>query len=181
VKIGVPGFGYEHFDHFTREVAEQGFFTANLGDNIQTIALRRLLQRLGVPASRVIEVNRDTLAQYDGEPVALILNGAFMRWSFPTPAQVKPVFLGFSQRDEHTASLVVTSLHHAAARCLAMGIPVVLCRERADSRFSFLRRLLRPHLGPDFDTINWHPAPVDLTAVRAEQTRWLAERLAALH
>lgn len=283
LKIGIPMFGYQHFDHCARQVLNSGFFTANLGDNMQSIAIRKLLKRCGVADERVISVNRDTLASYDGEPVAMIMNGVFPESSFPIPAQVTPVFIGLCVREptierfrdyfiqhqpigcrdittqqlfekygvqayvtgcltlslpnrtvnerQHKifvvygggsgnfpsqvlkhipheyldnvefiyhrlplfnfplddkachqveaysssllrryaghARLIITPLHHVAAPCMAMGIPVIICREAMDGRFSFLQTLTPIYTPDQFAQINWYPQPVDTAVLRS--------------
>lgn len=282
MKVGVPVFGYQHFTTLERQVLEQGYFSANLGDNMQSIAVRLLLQRLGVGNEDIVSINRDTLATYDGPPAALVMNGAFSEWSFPTPPHIRPIFIGlcvaeetvvrfheyFSRfqpigcRDTHTkeifdrhnisafvsgcltltiprrtqtknarkvlivygsgagafpstvlkgmpahlldetefiyqriplphfplndtqcleveayarglldryaatARLVVTPLHHAATPCMALGIPVVICREQMDSRFSYLSQLTTIYTPETFGSIDWNPVPVDIEPVR---------------
>lgn len=52
------------------------------------------------------------------------------------------------------ASLVITSLHHAATPCHASGIPVIICRKTDDDRFSFLRNHLPYHVAPNFSGIS---------------------------
>ncbi len=75
-----------------------------------------------------------------------------------------------------TASLVLTSLHHVAAPCMAMGIPVIVCRASKDDRFSFLEKLTPIYTPDEFATINWKPLPVDLSLVRDSIFRLLKER-----
>jgi hypothetical protein len=65
------------------------------------------------------------------------------------------------------ASLIVTPLHHAATPCLSSGIPVILCRQNDNTRFSYLREILPLHLPPAFPSISWDAAPTDIDAVRA--------------
>ncbi len=282
MKIGVPVFGYQHFTNFERQVSEQGYFSANLGDNMQSIAIRLLLRRLGVPSEDIVSINRDTLASYEGPTAALVMNGAFSDWSFPTPPSIRPVFVGlcvseqtvtrfhdyFSRyqpigcRDVHTkeifdrhdisafvsgcltltiprraqtasadkvlvvygsgagafpstvlegmpahlleqtefvyqriplprfplaeaqcleveayaralldryaatAKLVVTPLHHAATPCMALGIPVVICREHMDSRFSYLSQFIPVNTPETFGSIDWNPTAVDIEPIR---------------
>lgn len=300
MKIGVPVFGYQNFDVFRQHVASRGFFTANLGDNMQSIAIRLLLERIGVPAEDVVSVNRDDLANYSGPPVALIMNGVFLDWSFPPPPQVKPLFVGFNApevtiarfrdyfaahqpigcRDTATAevfakhgieayvtgcltltiparneppvagkvllvyggayntgvgdfpaaalktmpsshydrmeyvfqrlplashplteqcclqveryardlldhysrhaSLVITPLHHAATPCMALGIPVVICRNAMDPRFSFLSEITSVYTPPTFDRIDWNPPAVDIEPIRRGLTQLVREKIAAL-
>lgn len=64
------------------------------------------------------------------------------------------------------AALVVTPLHHVAAPCLALGVPVVLARANRDARFSFLESLVPIYYPETFGQIDWQPPEVDLTPVR---------------
>lgn len=95
-KLGVPVFSYSNFESFFRRLEGQGYFTTNLGDNMQSIAVRRLLRALGYSDADMVSVDRDTLPSYDGPPVSLIMNGVFPEWSFPIPDSVYPVFVGIT-------------------------------------------------------------------------------------
>lgn len=70
---------------------EEGSHFYNLGDNIQSLAARQYLPRVD------LLLNRERLAQYDGPPVKLIMNGWFThdpsRW-VPAPAII-PHFVSF--------------------------------------------------------------------------------------
>lgn len=283
MRVGVLTFGYDQSKKFSQDSITHGFFTTNLGDNMQTIAMRYVLAEIGIPEKMVVNVNRDTLSQYDGEPVALIMNGCFYNYCFPIPAAVTPIFIGFEAKEpvikknrdylkkhepigcrdvttmqicqqygvdayvtgcmtlampkresapengkvflvygagagqfpsdvlryiprrllgkaemlsqrlisfsypqtekqmisaevyakylfetySKEAALVVTPLHHAAAPCMAAGIPVILCREKMDSRFSFLESITPIYLPSSFAEINWNPAPIDLDKIKA--------------
>lgn len=296
VKIGVPMFGYQHFDHCQRQVEKSGFFTANLGDNMQSIAIRKLLKRCGVADERVVSVNRDTLASYNGEPLAMIMNGVFPESSFPIPAQVTPIFIGLCVREptierfrdffiqhqpigcrdittqqlfekygvqayvtgcltlslpnrsvndrqkkvfivygggsgnfpsqvlrhiphdyldnvefiyhrlplfdfplDDTAchqveaysssllrryaahgKMIITPLHHVAAPCMAMGIPVIICRDEMDGRFSFLQTLTPIYTPDQFAQIDWHPQAVDTSSIRSNMQNLLRHAIRKL-
>lgn len=71
--------------------------------------------------------------------------------------------MGISQlskyRDE--ATLVVTSRLHAAAPCMAMGIPVILTSDNFDGRFSWLDKFIPLYTPELYDQINWNPSHVD--------------------
>lgn len=294
MKIGVVTFSYATFDHFDEMLARDGVYAVNLGDNAQTIAARRLLQRLGVASSDIVDIDRDTLPAYGGTPVTLLMNAVFRPQCFPIPEQITPIFLGFCARPETLAAnsfylkrhqpigcrdtataealralgidafvsgcvtltlprrgetaapsktyvihgwgsgafpgevlsrmpepllrgaefvfhrlpvfefplspasqraaeryeahlldelcagarLVVTPLHHAAAPCLAMGVPTIICRNDDDPRFSFLKQLT-PVYGPEaFGAINWFPPPLDVSAVARAYEQRLAQALA---
>lgn len=74
--------------------------TANVGDSIQSIAVRRLLRRLAVDDANIVGIDRDSLKQYAGPPVKLIMNGCFNERCFPLPPQITPVFFGFNAESE---------------------------------------------------------------------------------
>ena len=288
--FGVLGFSYDNSGTKRRSFDQSGTFSANLGDNMQTLAVRHLYAKLGVPADRIVRVDRDTLASYAGPPVVLPMNGVFPKASLPASPQVRPLWIGFHAsadtidthrtwlrgqgvigcRDPATvarlhaagcaaevsgcltfslaerkklpgldagrvliitghgasavppeavkampdelleraefvfqrramteyplsgtaqdgneriaaqlltryrkqALLVITSLHHAAAPCIASGIPTVVIRREPSDRFGFMETLLPVHTS-GFAAIDWTPEPVDLTAVRAAQMRRL--------
>lgn len=65
------------------------------------------------------------------------------------------------ERYREEATLVVASRLHAAAPCLAMGIPVILAGNSFDGRFSFLDRYLRFYTPDKFEEIDWNPEPVE--------------------
>lgn len=92
MKIGVLTFGYENFNP---EIP----YTVNIGDNVQSIAVRKLLKKIGVPKESILSINRDTLPQYSGPNAALIMNGVFYEHCFPLPNNIKPIFIGFCARE----------------------------------------------------------------------------------
>jgi hypothetical protein len=279
MKYGVLTFSYSAAARTDADIARLCRTGVNLGDNVQTLAMRAAYARLGIDAGDIVEVDRDTLPAYDGPPVILPMNACFYDRCFPLPPQVHPVFVGFQARapvvarhaemlrrhapigcrdhataaacrdngieaqvtgclsttfDRRTvtpdrpqvmivagagagalpaevlhrmpqsllagaefvyqrlpvarvplsraamaeaeaqaaalldhyrdrATLVVTPLHHAAAPCMAMGIPVVLCRRSDDARFSVLSRILPLHLPPFDAPIDWAPVAPDLS------------------
>lgn len=296
MKAGVLTFGYDHFAQLELQSCSAGFYTTNLGDNMQSLAMRHMFAGMGIPESSIISVNRDAIPRYGGEEVALLMNGCFYDHCFPIPPAITPVFIGFQAaeavirnnreelgrhapigcRDTRTtallrrhgveafttgcvtltlpsraapteagkvflvygsgpgtfppaalahmpphllsrieficqrlvvtghprneaqiaeaetyarhlfqtysdqARLVVTSLHHAATPCIAAGIPVVICRARPNSRFSFLATLL-PIYGPDrFHQIDWDPAPLDMRGLKARLLRLVNAKLLPL-
>lgn len=86
---GVLEFRYDHFKGTGRGL------TINIGDNIQSIAVRSLLNKIGVPDKRIVSVNRDSLPKYSGNPLSLVMNGVFSSHCFPIPDHIKPIFVGF--------------------------------------------------------------------------------------
>lgn len=117
LKIGVPVFGYQTFPQFAARVAENGWFSANLGDNIQSIAIRSLLERMGIAREKTISLNRDTLPAYRGEAVALIMNGVFKAGSFPLPDTITPIFIGLCVDSKTVATHRDWFARHAPIGC----------------------------------------------------------------
>lgn len=284
--FGALGFSYAGFANTARAMAARGAISCNLGDNMQSLAVRHLYAELGVAEERIVRVDRDTIRDYAGPPVVVPMNACFYRRNLPLPPQIMPVFIGFQAREEtilahrdwlarqgmigcrdratadllrragiaaevtgcltfslparadpdrvrravlvvqgsgpgalpglalrkmpkrlldrarfisqrrevtehplsaatmaahdriaeallqdyHSeAALVVTPLHHVAAPCVAAGIPVVILRNEWDDRFSFISDLVPVHLAPDFDAVDWSPAPVDTAGLKAAQ------------
>lgn len=75
------------------------------------------------------------------------------------------------KRYYNEASLVVTSRLHAAAPCMAMGIPVILAIDNIDGRFSFLDKLLPIYDLNDYDKIDWEPLPVYYEELKEQMFR----------
>jgi hypothetical protein len=89
------------------------------------------------------------------------------------------------------ASLVITTRLHTALPCMAMGIPVVFFGAPADGRTSVVKDVggviydQRMHtksfgrglLGRALDQVDWSPAPLDLSAVKARLAQAVAERM----
>jgi hypothetical protein len=294
VKFGVITFGYGASSSQNQKFKDKGLISINLGDYMQTLAVREAYRALGITDSDTIDIDRDNLPTYDGPLVKLVMNGCFYDWCFPLAKSVIPIFIGFQAkqevidnhideirpyqpigcRDEATAAeltrhgvqayvsgcltltfplrakapakgktfivygdgagalpteilrhipsdrlataelvhqrkivhelplsklgrqhaedharrlledysaranLVITPLHHAAAPCAAMGIPVVICRRAYSSRFSTLRHLLPFYEPKDTNIIDWDRAPVDLSAHRQTALNQLAKALA---
>ena len=66
------------------------------------------------------------------------------------------------------ATIVLTPLHHACTPAMAMGIPVIVCRNDFDPRFSFLQDLLPIYTPDRFSQINWNQEPVNVDNIRAK-------------
>src|SRR4051812_45605486 len=103
MKYGVLTFSYNNVISFRDALEKRGFYSVNLGDYMQTLAARNLYQAMGIADNDIVEIDRDCLSSYSGEKVALLMNGVFFKWSFPIPANIIPVFIGF-RTDGRTAS-----------------------------------------------------------------------------
>lgn len=94
-------YGYLEFRYKNRAAVEHrdGIAadpTINIGDNIQSLAVRSICKRLGIDDSNLVGINRDDIPKYDGEPVKLLMNGCFYPHCFPLPLTITPVFFGFN-------------------------------------------------------------------------------------
>lgn len=142
--FGALGFSYAGFEGAAKAMADRGAYSANLGDNMQSLAVRHLYRQLGISEDRVIRVDRDTLSSYDGPPVVLPMNGCFYDWHFPLAPQITPLFIGFQARraavtalrghlsgrgvigcrDEHTATLLrAEGIEADVTGCLTFSLP----------------------------------------------------------
>ena len=100
-KTGILEFRYGHSENFAKRLRRKGSYTINLGDWIQSLAVQRLVESLGPSGGEIVKIDRDSLPDYQGPPVRLIMNACFLEHCFPIPPQVEPVFIGFqtSSRD----------------------------------------------------------------------------------
>lgn len=92
---GVIGFSYDRFARTRREFEQNGRHSANLGDNMQSLAVRHLYRTFGIPAERIVRVDRDRLTDYDGPQVLLPMNAAFRRSNLPVSPRITPLWIGF--------------------------------------------------------------------------------------
>lgn len=61
------------------------------------------------------------------------------------------------QRYRDEAELVITSRLHAAAPCIAMGIPVILASDNIDFRYAWLDKYVPMYTRDEYDRIDWFP------------------------
>jgi len=74
---GVLTFGYDDSIRLQDTFNRKGFYSINLGDNAQSIAIRHTYRQLGFSQDLLVPINRDTLASYSGDRAYLIMNGVF--------------------------------------------------------------------------------------------------------
>jgi hypothetical protein len=108
-------------------------------------------------------------------PASLLDHSDFVYQRIPLPhfplnetecLEVEAYARALLDRYASTAKLVVTPLHHAATPCMALGIPVIICREQMDPRFSYLSTFIPVYTPETFGAIDWSPAAVDIEPVR---------------
>lgn len=92
---GVIGFSYDGFAPTRRVFDQTGVHSANLGDNMQSLAVRHLYRLLGVPPDQTIRIDRDSLRTYAGPQVVLPMNAAFRWGNLPLSPKVTPLWIGF--------------------------------------------------------------------------------------
>ena len=98
MKYGYLEFRYNNRGSFDVQDGAGPDVTINIGDNIQSLAVRSLYNRLGIGEDDLVGVNRDDLVNYGGEPVTLLMNGCFNRDCFPLPPTITPLFFGFNTK-----------------------------------------------------------------------------------
>lgn len=128
--FGVLDFSYAGFGHFETRLKEDGVFDVNLGDYIQSIAVREALLSIGVREEQIVHVDRDTLASSDGDPVFLVMNGVFYPRCFPLPPHIIPVWFGFSYCASNIHADETDQQYHQALASLRPAYPVG-CRDLA--------------------------------------------------
>ena len=78
-------------------------------------------------------------------------------------------------RDE--ARLVITSLLHCSAPCMAMGIPVILAKDMVSYRFGWLEALLKIYTTFEYTAIDWNPPPVKYDSHKKIVTELFKKRM----
>lgn len=106
VKFGVLTFSYAGFKHFEGALQREGYYTVNIGDYMQTLAMRDTWSRLGISVDSIVSVDRDTIKGYRGETTVLPVNACFYEHCFPFPENIIPVFYGFQTRESVIAKNV---------------------------------------------------------------------------
>lgn len=81
------------------------------------------------------------------------------------------------KRYEQEASLVITSRLHAAAPCIAMGIPVILASDNIDFRYSWIDKFTTIYTLDEYSQIDWNPKPVDTSKVKQWIPMYLKKRI----
>ena len=119
----------------------------------------------------LVDVSEDLMSQIPSS----LKEGAIIK-THATPYQKYPVTPDEDDRLERLAKgyldeykearLVITSRLHAAAPCVAMGIPVILASDNADFRYAWIDAFLPLYQEPDYDSIDWDPNPPDISFVR---------------
>jgi len=75
------------------------------------------------------------------------------------------------------AAMVITTRLHCAMPCVAMGIPVVLMKDRYSFRFPFISRYIHVYEKEEFDNIDWNPQTVEYEEKKEEIIKLAINRL----
>lgn len=78
-----------------------------------------------------------------------------------------------------SASLVITSRLHAAIPCMAMGIPVIFCKNEFPSRYTWCDRFIPVYDQSRYGKISWEPQPVELEEYKEMMKELISVRLKA--
>ncbi|MCM1251840.1 MAG: polysaccharide pyruvyl transferase family protein [Clostridium sp.] len=70
------------------------------------------------------------------------------------------------RRYNEEAALIVTSRLHAAAPCIAMGIPVIIATNNIDYRFSWIDKFVPIYTPNNFININWNPVSLEIEDIK---------------
>ncbi|MBP2662123.1 MAG: polysaccharide pyruvyl transferase family protein [Firmicutes bacterium] len=77
------------------------------------------------------------------------------------------------------ARLIITSRLHVALPCTAFGIPVVLVKDKVDTRFSFIEKYIPIYNREHYQNINWFPAVPDIEPIKKKLINFAIERIKA--
>lgn len=83
----------------------------------------------------------------------------------------------FYKRYQEEATLVVTSKLHCASPCIAMGIPVIIIREKKSCRFEWINRLVPVYTMENIDEINWEPDIVKIEELKNKMKTVIMKRI----
>ena len=80
---------------------------------------------------------------------------------------------------KNNAKLVITSRLHAAAPCIAMGIPVILVRNcfDFDGRYSWIDKYTPLYNIDKFKDINWNPKPIEYDSFKIQSKEFIKNAL----
>lgn len=92
----------------------------------------------------------------------------FLEYPITCEEDERLVNLAEAYMDEYReeATLIITSRLHAAAPCMAMGIPVVLASNNVDFRYAWIDKFTECYQLEDYSHINWNVSKVDVSEAR---------------
>jgi hypothetical protein len=99
-RFAILDFSYTNNTSFEIQLFNSGNYSINLGDYIQSYAVKCALLSLGIAESQICYIDRDNLRE-SAEEFFLIMNGVFYPHCFPLPDNITPIFFGFSYHKDN--------------------------------------------------------------------------------
>ena len=93
--------------------------------------------------------------------------------SFITDYKTKEIY----QRYRDEATLIITSKLHCASPCIAMGIPVIIIREKKSCRFEWINKLIHIYTLEEIESINWKPDIIEIESLKNKMKKLISERI----
>lgn len=81
------------------------------------------------------------------------------------------------RRYKDEATMVITSKLHCASPCIAMGIPVIVIREKKSCRFEWINKLITVYSPEDFENIDWNPSILEIEKLKAKMRKVISSRI----
>lgn len=105
------------------------------------------------------------------------------QYSFDRETEISEIIRRIKEqygRYAEEAALIITSRLHVAVPCLALGIPVILAKNKIDYRFSWLDKFLPLHDRKEYADIDWNPQPVDCEEIKERILAYVKGRIKAV-
>lgn len=93
--------------------------------------------------------------------------------SFVTDRKTRQLY----DRYKNEATLVITSKLHCASPCIAMGIPVIVIREKKSCRFEWINKLIPVYTLENLDKINWNPNSIEIEQLKRKMRNNISKRI----
>jgi len=92
-------------------------------------------------------------------------------------ARLNDIARNLLKRYANEAKLVVTSRLHAAAPCIAMGIPVIFASNNIDFRFGWLDKHIKLYSLEEYSSIDWNPRPIELETTKEQIIQYIGNSI----
>lgn len=80
---------------------------------------------------------------------------------------------------QKNARLIITSRLHVALPCTAFGIPVVLVKDKVDTRFAFIEKYIPIYDKEQYQNIDWFPTVPDIEPIKQNLINFAIARIKA--
>jgi len=92
-------------------------------------------------------------------------------------ARLNVMAMDLLKRYSNEAEMVVTSRLHAAAPCIAMGIPVIFACNNIDFRFGWLDKYIKLYSLEEYSSIDWFPKPIELETAKEQIIQYIGNSI----